>query len=80
MEFDIFKFYGLDWLIFLIVVFHIYLIGEGKSVGWILGTIASILSVFLAILCGSFAMVLMNIFYVFMRTWNYFKWKDRERP
>jgi nicotinamide riboside transporter PnuC len=75
---NLLQFYGLDWFIFVVVIFHIYLVGEGRAVGWILGTIASILSIGLGILCGSLAMILMNVFYVFMRTWNYFKWKNRE--
>jgi hypothetical protein len=70
----IFKYYGIDWAIFLILIFHLWFIGEKRRFAFLFGAAASILGIFFAFLVDSVAMILMNSVFCVMHLIAYAKW------
>jgi len=70
------EYYGVDWLIFVFTLLQLWLLGEKKRTAWIAGGLIAIASGTLGWMIGSFALVLMNIVFLFFDIWNYIKWSD----
>ena len=75
MDIDLLEYYGVDWLIFIFTLLQLWLLGEKKRSAWIAGGVIAIAAGVLGWMIGSFALVLMNIVFLFFDIWNYVKWK-----
>jgi len=75
MEFNLLEYYCVDWLIFIFTLLQLWLLGEKKRSAWIAGGLIAIAAGVLGWMIGSFALVLMNIVFLFFDIWNYVKWK-----
>jgi hypothetical protein len=75
MDIDLLEYYGVDWLIFIFTLLQLWLLGEKKRSAWIAGGLLAIAAGVLGWMIGSFALVLMNIVFLFFDIWNYVKWK-----
>lgn len=66
------KYYGVDWLIFLLVALHIELLARKSRRAFVLGFVASAVSVCFGIMIGSVANVVMNVCFMcfHIRAWN----------
>jgi len=73
---NLLEYYGVDWLIFVFTLLQLWLLGEKKRTAWIAGGLIAIASGTLGWMIGSFALVLMNIVFLFFDIWNYIKWSD----
>jgi len=71
----LFKYYGIDWLIFSILIVHCWMLGNKMRSAFLLGIIASCFGVCLGYLCGSLAVILMNSTFVCLNFCNWRKWK-----
>jgi len=75
MDINLLEYYGVDWLIFIFTLLQLWLLGEKKRSAWIAGGLIAIAAGVLGWMIGSFALVLMNIVFLFFDIWNYVKWK-----
>ena len=75
MDINLLEYYGVDWLIFIFTLLQLWLLGEKKRSAWIAGGVIAIAAGVLGWMIGSFALVLMNIVFLFFDIWNYVKWK-----
>ena len=73
---DLLEYYGVDWLIFVFTLLQLWLLGEKKRSAWIAGGMIAIASGTLGCMIGSFALVSMNVVFLFFDIWNYIKWSD----
>ncbi len=69
-----FNYYGIDWVIFALVVTHLWMLGNQWRNAFLLGAIASCFGLVLGLLINSLASVLMNIAFCFMHIRAYNKW------
>jgi hypothetical protein len=76
MEFNLLEYYCVDWLIFIFTLLHLWLLGEKKRSAWIAGGLIAMAAGTLGWMIGSFALVLMNIVFLFFDIWNYIKWTE----
>jgi hypothetical protein len=74
---DILEYYGVDWAIFVFTLLQLWLLGEKKRSAWIAGGLIAMASGTLGWMIGSFALVLMNIVFLFFDIWNYIKWSNQ---
>lgn len=73
--FDIlFSYWGIDWLIFLLLTMNLWMIGQRKRVAFVYGILVGILSIVFGIMIGSVAMVVMNCWFIFLHGRNWWKW------
>lgn len=70
------NYYGVDWLLFLLIVTHLWLLGNQRRSAFLVGIAATICGVVFGYLIGSFATILMNIVFTFMHIRAYMKWKS----
>ena len=70
----IFKYFGVDWIIFVLVVTQLWLLANKKRVGFLFGMCGNTCGIFLGYLVESFACIIMNITFVFMHLNAYRKW------
>jgi hypothetical protein len=70
----IFKYYGLDWAIFVLVVCHLWFLGEKRRFAFLFGALAAVFGVVFGCLIDSIATVIMNIVFFGMHLMAYFKW------
>ena len=66
--------YGLDWLLFVIILIYLRWLGQKKREAFIIGVLICINSIAIAILVDSIAGVVMNLIFAFMHMRNYVKW------
>jgi hypothetical protein len=70
------NFYYLDWGVMLLNLYSYYLIGNKKQIGFILGLIGCIVSIFLfSYFIISIPMLIMYICFGILNYINYKKWK-----
>ena len=75
---DPFKYYCVDWIIFVMVIFHMYLVGQKNKWGWICGLAASGFTMAFGLMAESLAMILMNVGFAVMHTRNFILWHREE--
>jgi hypothetical protein len=71
-----FKYYGVDWVIALTVFAGIFLLGDKKKLGFMLGMISSIFGVIFSFQIGSIANGLTSVFLFILYLRGYVKWKE----
>lgn len=74
----IFQYYGLDWLIFALLLLHVWLLGERNRFAFVFGVIASILNVLFGWMIGSLAIVLMSVIFTVLHFVAYIKWSLKQ--
>lgn len=74
----IWKYYGIDWLVFLFIVIHLWMLGNKWRTAFIFGMIGSGFGVILGLLISSVALVIMNISFALMHFRAYAKWSNDE--
>lgn len=70
------SFYGIDWLILLIMVFHLWLIGNKDRQGFLLGALAACGGVMLGVMIDSVPQILCSLLVIVMQMRAYFLWKN----
>lgn len=70
----IFKYYGVDWIVFILVVCHLWLLGEKRKLAFVFGAMAAIFGLLFGFLISSVATVIMNVVFFGMHIRGYFKW------
>ena len=69
-----FKYYGVDWAIFAILVLHLWLLGNKLRVAFLFGVLGSSCGIFLGYLCDSVAVMIMNSVFICMHARAWLKW------
>ena len=70
----IFKYYGIDWLLFLLVALHIWLLGEQKRSSFLVAMLATICGTIFGMMTGSVATIVMNVTFFFLYLRAYLMW------
>lgn len=71
-----FLYYGVDWLLFVLIVLHLWLLGNQIRFAFIVGFVGTICGLILGFLIGSLATILMNIVFALMHLRAYYLWKN----
>ena len=69
------KYYGVDWIIFVLVVIHLWLLGNKKRQAFLFGMSGNLCGILLGFLVESLACVIMNFVFATMNANAYRKWK-----
>jgi hypothetical protein len=68
------KYYGIDWAIFVLLVCHLWFLGERTRFAFLFGAAAAVCGVFFGHLIDSIAMIAMNVVFCGMHLMAYAKW------
>jgi len=74
----IFKYYGVDWIIFILVVTQLWLLGNKKRQAFLFGMAGNSCGILLGFLVESIACIIMNSVFVIMHVNAYRKWKPKD--
>ena len=74
---SLFQYYGSDWLAAALLIVYLYLIGEKKRFGFIIGIFSACSWLIYAYLTHSIANFMINILTIFLFIQNYRKWKTK---
>ena len=72
------KYYGIDVVAFVFVVFQFHFLGNRNKIGWLCGFCACVFFVVFGILAQSIVTVIMNSCFGIMMIRNYVKWSERD--
>lgn len=75
-----FKYYGVDWAIFVILVVHLWLLGNKLRVAFLFGVLGSSCGIAMGFLCDSLAIIVMNAVFVCMHIRAWWKWTPYQGP
>ncbi len=70
------KYYGIDWLMFFIIVIHLWMLAKKWRMAFIFGASGSALGAVLGILVGSAGFAIMNAVFTAMHIRAYKKWSE----
>lgn len=73
---NLFKFYGVDWALFILIVTHLWMLGNKWRAAFFFGIVASIFGFVLGLMIGSVANTTMNIVFAAMHIRAYYKWSS----
>jgi nicotinamide riboside transporter PnuC len=76
---DIFKYYSVDWSIFVVVVIQLWLVGNKNRIGFLFGVTGNSLGVVLGFMVESLACIIMNCVFVTMHVRGYWMWSRPDR-
>lgn len=68
------KFYGVDWLLFVLVVIHLWMLGHKMRAGFLMGMAAASTGFVLGLIIDSAGTITMNVVFVFMHLRAYLRW------
>ena len=74
MNFAFFKYYGVDWILFALIVAQLWALGNKWRIGFLIGIAACGFGITLGIMIGSIASFLMNIVFAMMHLRAFLKW------
>jgi hypothetical protein len=74
MDFEPFKYYGIDWLMFAAILVHLWMLGNKWRSAWLVGILVSVCSISFGYLSESLAIIIMNVVFITMHIRNYMKW------
>ena len=78
MDFNVFKYYGVDWLLFVLIIIHLWMLGNKRRSAWLVGISICSCSIVFGYLTESLAVILMNVIFVTFHIRNYIKWKHHD--
>lgn len=70
-----FKYYGIDWIIAILLITNIWMVGSKIRSGWLVGAVACCFTTAFAIMIESYPQVVMNIVFIFLNIRGYFEWR-----
>ncbi len=68
------NFYGVDWLLFVLVVIHLWMLGHKMRTGFLVGMAAASTGFALGLIIMSAATIMMNVVFLFMHLTAYLRW------
>ncbi|GAB5458154.1 MAG: hypothetical protein Hens3KO_11840 [Henriciella sp.] len=72
------KYYGTDWAAMTFTFGQLYLLGNGKRIGFVFGIFATITWAAFGIMAGSIANPIANTVFLIMNIRGYVKWQNKE--
>lgn len=72
----IFKYYCVDWAIFILLLTHLWLLGSRHRTAFIFGMLASALGIIFSLQTESVANATSSILFLFLHIRAYIKWKE----
>jgi hypothetical protein len=73
----LFKYYGVDWVLFALIVIHLWMLGNKWKWAFLVGFSACLFGLTFGILVGSLASIIMNIVFAFMHLRAFWKWSRK---
>ena len=70
------KFYGVDWLLFALVVVHLWMLGHKMRTGFLVGILAASTGFVLGLIIESAGTLTMNVVFAFMHLRAYLRWRQ----
>ena len=70
------RYYGVDWAVFVLIVTHLWLLGNKKRYAFLFGMAASSFGMCLGYMIESVACVIMNATFIFMHARAYVRWRE----
>jgi len=72
------RYYGLDWLMFGLILLHLWCMGNKWRIGWIVASVNSCVSMIFGYLVGSPALIIMNVVFICFHIRNFLRWSNFE--
>lgn len=72
------NYYGIDWALLIFSIINLWLLGNGKKIGFLVGITANICGIIFGIMIESYASPPMNIMFIIMNVRGYLRWRERE--
>ena len=76
---DIFKYYGIDWLLFILVLIHLWLLGNKNKLAFAFGILGCACGVAFGIMIESIASVAMNFTFGLLHLRALVKWSSNPK-
>ena len=73
---DVFKYYGMDWLLFILVLIHLWLLGNKNKLAFVFGILGCACGVAFGIMIESIASVVMNFTFGLLHLRALTKWSS----
>ena len=73
---DIFKYYGIDWLLFILVLIHLWLLGNKNILAFAFGILGCVCGIVFGIMIESIAYVVMNFTFGLLHLRAFIKWSS----
>ena len=73
---DIFKYYGIDWLLFILVLIHLWLLGNKNKLAFAFGILGCVCGIVFGIMIESIASVVMNFTFGLLHLRAFIKWSS----
>lgn len=70
------KFYGVDWVLFLLVVVHLWMLGHKMRAAFLVGVLASATGFVLGLIIMSAGTLTMNVVFAILHLRAYLRWKQ----
>lgn len=74
-----FNYYCLDWAVFVLVLVHIWLLGNKNKNGFLVGILSCVFSMCFSFLAGSFPNLLLGACLLLMHIRAYVRWTKAEK-
>lgn len=74
----IYKYYGIDWMVFALIVAHLWLLGSKRRCAFLIGAVACCFGFAFGFLVESVASMIMNSVFCLMHIRVYYKWGQKE--
>lgn len=75
----LFRFYGVDWVIFILLSVHIWMLGNRMKSAFLMGIAASVFGCIFGLIIESAATLIMNFSFCLMHINSYVKWHQYEK-
>lgn len=73
------NYYGVDWILFALVFWHIWLLGNQRRSAFLVGMLATVFGATFGVMSGSLATTVMNITFCFLHWRAYLKWCHEQK-
>ena len=72
---DIFQYNGVDWLMFVLIVVHLWAVGDRKRSAFLFGAFAGVAGMLFGFMVDSLATVAMNCVFIGLHVRAWINWK-----
>ena len=76
---DVFKYYGIDWLLFILVLIHLWLLGNKNKLAFVFGILGCACGVAFGMMIESIASVAMNFTFGLLHLRALVKWSSNPK-
>jgi len=75
----LFRYYAVDWLLFVLVTLHLWMLGNHYKAAFLVGMAAAVTGFIFGLLTGSVATLVMNVVFFGLHLRAYVRWRILEK-